>query len=648
MRKHAVVPKPDASSFRLITVLVAHSLSMSSTMVFQTSKMGWRQLFRKARNRFRNRAALRRFLIEFLEDRRMMARQVSGTLTTNDTWSGTIEVIGDFSVASGTQLTIQPGTTIKAREGAFVNFQSGSQVTALGNSSSHITFTSTQDDSVGEDLTGASAGVPVSGQWESLYIDSSTVNLDFADIRFAGNVYQPGNNQGFVSSLQIRNGASPTVHHIGLADLDGFGLEIQDNTSPNLDAIAITRTRFASIYQALTATPTYSALSLNSTGGNFIQLQGGTVASNRSWNFANTPVHVVGDLAVADSKSLTLAPGTILKFATGASFYAAGTLVAEGSTSSPIVLTSTADDTAGGDSNGDGSATVPGPGQWEALYLKDSNSRLDHVEIRYAGNLYYAGHSSGHVSSLIVQDSSPSIKNTKLLSAENTAISITGSSQPRLELLNIVGSLGYAIYQDLAAVPDYSALTLSGNGSNSILIQAGSMSPSRRWNVGPIPIVINGDLSIPADTTLELAPGTILKMLEGANISASGTFKSSGTASQPVIITSVKDDTAGGDSNFDGAASTALPGAWESIYLYSDSSLLDHTEVRYAGNNYFPNHSSGRVSGVTIMAGNATISNSLITQAENVGIEARGTSKPYLRSTTIQQSGSYAIYQELS
>ena len=64
---------------------------------------------------------------------------------------------------------------------------------------------------------------------------------------------------------------------------------------------------------------------------------------------------------------------------------------ASGTVAAPIVLTSLQDDSIGGDTNDDGTASFGAAGQWEALYIDSSGSVLSHVEIRYAGNVNAPG-----------------------------------------------------------------------------------------------------------------------------------------------------------------------------------------------------------------------------------------------------------------
>jgi len=119
-----------------------------------------------------------------------------------------------------------------------------------------------------------------------------------------------------------------------------------------------------------------------------------------TWNFSFAE-YLFAILASSILYHLTLARGgqhsTVL---TGATFWVnvridgQGQLIGQGTTVDPVIFTSWKDDTYGGDSNGDGSASSPAPGDWAAILVRDGSLNLDHARLRYGGwkrDDYYAG-----------------------------------------------------------------------------------------------------------------------------------------------------------------------------------------------------------------------------------------------------------------
>lgn len=98
----------------------------------------------------------------------------------------------------------------------------------------------------------------------------------------------------------------------------------------------------------------------------------GTILTDQTWTPAGSPYLVNGPVFIRDAATLTLSPGTVVKFLPSDAAGRPGTLsfegsrlVARGTAASPIVFTSYFDDTAGGDT--DGGTGVPKRGDWPAV-----------------------------------------------------------------------------------------------------------------------------------------------------------------------------------------------------------------------------------------------------------------------------------------
>ena len=71
-----------------------------------------------------------------------------------------------------------------------------------------------------------------------------------------------------------------------------------------------------------------------------------------------------------------------MKFVQYGAIYLSGTLISNGTEASPVILTSFLDDTAGGDTNGDGAATTPTPEYWSGVFTSGTFQQT-FTSIRY-------------------------------------------------------------------------------------------------------------------------------------------------------------------------------------------------------------------------------------------------------------------------
>ncbi|NCC35598.1 MAG: RHS repeat protein, partial [Chloroflexia bacterium] len=129
--------------------------------------------------------------------------------------------------------------------------------------------------------------------------------------------------------------------------------------------------------------------------------------------------------------------------------------------------------------------------------------------------------------------------------------------------------------------------TCTANGTNGIALWGTMASDLRYDNLG-CPLVLTSDLFVPSNRILTLLPGTVVKLSGGTrdlNVNG-GTLVAEGTAQQPIVFTSLKDDSFGGDTNNDGSASSPAPGDWGALDIYnSGTARLRHVQMRYGGSS---------------------------------------------------------------
>lgn len=144
------------------------------------------------------------------------------------------------------------------------------------------------------------------------------------------------------------------------------------------------------------------------------------------------------------------------------------------------------------------------------------------------------------------------------------------------------------------SLPQYDKYTISGSGNIAIAEDCdwryksfeygGTLSVSQIWQSGKV-YHITSDLVIPENVSLNILEGAILKFDSGKRITVNtgGELFVNGTLDRPVIFTSIKDDTHGGDTNGDGDKSIPSMGDWKNLQIFGKAEI-SYANFYYGGN----------------------------------------------------------------
>ena len=428
----------------------------------------------------------------------------------------------------------------------------------------------------------------------------------------------------------------------------------------------------ASPIQALPKTPT-SMPSLQPSptlGPRLIPVTPPTIiSSNTTWQATDGVYVINGTVSVNQGVSLTILPGTVVKFYPNSGLLVNGTLIAVGTSGAPIVLTSIRDDAYAGDTNSDGSTTLPAAGDWGNLYFgpTSTGNSLQYARVTYGGswNCYYNCSSpwqqpaNVYVSGaaplidsvtvefgtsyglLLANSANPVVSNSHVAHIAGTGIRIIASSAPTLSNNLIESNNGYAVFMDANTAPHFSGNQALNNRTNGIGV-SGIIAPSVTWD-SDLPYIVDGGLSINPGITLNLQPGAIIKFKDSnQSLTVNGTLHATGLVTATIVFTSLKDDSAGGDTNNDGSLSRPAPGDWGNITFSNSSanSLMDYVAVRYGGYTYYYNPPQADV----IVNGSApTISHSTIAYSGGHGVALSNVAMPTLSNDTIANNNANGL-----
>ncbi len=567
-----------------------------------------------------------------------------GTISSNTTWgpntNDTYHVTGNITINDGITLQINPGTTVK--------FVLGVQMTVYGTldangiESNKVVFTSVNDDSYGDIISGSSS-TPTAGDWDGIFLNGGgnydgIGQFDYCILRYGGtattgsdpdaNVYFYYSDSGYfnysVSEYSSQHGVkinncSPSLTNSAFQNNGTAATHDGIYASGTSAAPTITDNEFHNNlgYGAYMNNISLTSYSGNTGSGNGINGFGviGTIKANRTWSSSSAfPFVIPGAVTVNDNLTLTIDAGTILKGNSSGQLTVYGTLDVNGTSGigNNVVFTSLKDDNYGGNTDGDnGDAS---PGDWRGIFLNgggnyDGIGQFDYCILRYGGiattgsdpdaNVYFYYSDSGYFNYSVseyssqhgvkINNCSPSLTNSIFQNNDNHGIYASNtSSAPIITNNQFHNNLGYGAYMNNISLTSYSGNTGSGNGINGFGV-IGTIKANRTWSSSSaFPFVIPGAVTVNDNLTLTIDAGTILKGNSSGQLTVYGTLDVNGTSGigNNVVFTSLKDDNYGG--NTDGDNGDASPGDWRGIFLNgggNDDGIgrFDYCILRYGG-----------------------------------------------------------------
>lgn len=311
------------------------------------------------------------------------------------------------------------------------------------------------------------------------------------------------------------------------------------------------------------------------------------VSSPTVWSACN--VYVVSVLQISITSTLTIEPGTIIKFKDNVGDNAilvsnAGRIIAEGTADKPIVFTSYKDDAHGGDNNGDGTATAPARSDWGGIIINSNTCNFKYCHFMYGGEgpSANAGQPTLEYSSYYgtIDHCTFAHCGGESTYAGYGVVDARASENPNFILTN---SIFYGCIKPVFMSPHNSIDNSNTfhnpdnlaekNQLNGIFLASTSNEPKTNvsWLETEVPFVLTGSTYFGAGLKLIVAQDVIIKVATLPSIGYNkisikeGSTIIEGYNLPGVYFTSYLDDNHGGDTNGDGNTSQAAGGDWYGI-----------------------------------------------------------------------------------
>ncbi|HEY5592573.1 MAG TPA: right-handed parallel beta-helix repeat-containing protein [Paludibacter sp.] len=510
-------------------------------------------------------------------------------------------LLGDLTINSGINVTVNPGIVIKMQNNIYVN--GGFKVDGLVNDS--ITFTSINDDNYGvpkDTRNDGNAVAPAKGNWGTIFFRGTTDDafslINYCKFYYGGS----GGDQGILTFTDAGNTVSNTL----ISDSYYYGMRFEGSSSPVCtNNVTIKNCRLDPIAMSLTSNPVFNFSSplfaSLGNGSNGIRIIEGNLSTDatltrRDVGGIYNVAYIIDNLTIMPNTTLTLGEGVVLKFTNYYNGIAVkGALVAAGSKALPIVFTSIKDDSKGGDTNGDGNSSAPQKGNWDDVQFNssglDASNLLRNCIFNYGGSGY--GDIGGYKSygNVKVFDAKLMIDSCRIEHSASSAIGVYGSATPTIQNTEINNITYTPVSMSMFSNPTFNNIIISNIGINAIGVVPENYSvdatiPKRDFGgFTNITYFLYGTISVNSGTHITIPKGLVFKSNGSSKLDVSGRLTIDGTETEPVVFTHEYDDSYGNpfDTNNNGSAQLPSTGSYGLTFqdISNDLSSINHAIFKY-------------------------------------------------------------------
>jgi hypothetical protein len=573
----------------------------------------------------------------------------NGSISEAVTWSGgDMPYVLDGTLDMRGSLTVQAGTVVKLTDTGNIRVAKGAAFNVSGASGQVVYFTTIADDTVCSSGTvdcdtnnDRNATVPARGSWGGLVVEAAGT-LSHAEVRYSSgpaiDIKIAGIRLEHVKvtttlrdAIRVRSVATAIVdcevadsRNPGLADAaaiwieasaaNAIDVELRRNRFLDNDIAVIVRDPNANLITEGNSTPGFT----NEVNG--YQFTGGDLRHSRTWRAGDLPYVVAGRITLQETITLTLEAGLTVKMDTRAALVAERGRMRIGTPSGEKVLvTSFRDDAcsatqdSGCDTNGNGGDSQPAPGDWESITVKGSSSGafVYNTVMRYGGKTTDGGIFDLQHSNSVIRDST--------FTRSGSAGLRVYQASTTLEHNLITDNIGHGLVLragPVSIVVTLKSNTIRNNGGNAIdsdanvelvvdasntvednfrngIVMHGDALVTHTWRrtadqpARAIPYILIDDVVVSGKSTLTIEPGTVIKLFEAASISVTnGRLVADGTADRPIIFTSLRDDSYGGNSDPKDGSTSPNAGDWKGLILKPSpgrGASITHALIMYSG-----------------------------------------------------------------